>query len=190
MWRPAALGLALMIGTGACATPTYTTSHGIRVYDQTGHHVPRQAVEHLTERALDLFGMRGVLHGVELHLHAKLIELHSPDEGTVIVADGYSDPFSRTIIVTSFTDCLAASSIVHELGHVVRQSRLESADPEHLDVAFWNSVEELEDELKREMCTPEQILHEKVARRAPGVSPADVAAPPSRKRGGTGGQRP
>lgn len=184
-WRGLGAGAAgALVGTWlvGCATPTYVTSHGLRVFDNTGLQIPRGGVEAVTERALSFFDGPDSLDGVEVHFYSKLIAIPGPDD-TVIVADGYTDASGRKVLVSSFSTCVAASSLAHELGHVVREARGQTPDPGHRDVAFWAEVEALDAQLQGRMCTDRERRTEALARRTPSeVRPTEVEGAPATRR--------
>lgn len=174
MWRAIAAGLALSFLGAGCASPTYTTRHGLRVYDHTRRRVPQERVEAVTERALHFFGVDGVLDGVAVHFYSKLIQLPGPDD-TLIIADGYTDPLTRTVIASSFSQCVSASSLVHELGHLIRMAADGSPDRGHRDVAYWEAIAAFDHVLQKEMCSDAQMIREQMARRSP-AAPTQPAA--------------
>jgi hypothetical protein len=149
----------------ACGGPTYVTSQGLRVYDRTEHGVSRQQVELVTEKAIELAGGRAALRGVNVVFHDQLIEIQ-PTPDTVIVADGFTDPFSRTVFSSTFSSCLPASSLLHELVHVVQFAQHEPLDPDHKN-GIWVEVEDTDEALQWQMCSSSQVLRERLARRAP-----------------------
>ncbi len=168
MWRAIAAGLALSFLGAGCASPTYTTRHGLRVFDHTRRTVPQERVEAVTQRALDFFGASSELDGVAVHFYSKLIHLPGPDD-TLIIADGYTDPMTRTVIASSFSQCVSASSLVHELGHLIRISVNGFPDRDHRDVAYWEAIAAFDHALQREMCTDAQMIREQMARRSPAA---------------------
>ena len=187
-------GLVVATWLAGCAGPTYVTSHGLRVFDNTGLRIPRMGVEAVTESALAFFDEPIALDGVEIHFYSKLIAIPGPDD-TVIIADGYTDSSGRKVLVSSFSTCVAASSLAHELGHVVREARGQTPDPGHRDVAFWSEVEALDAQLQTRMCTPRDRKTEALARRSPSdVRDADRQATEARSTGsertGGGSARP
>jgi len=171
--------------TVACATPTYVTRHGLRVYDKTKAGVPQGGVEALTQAEVDALGHGENLDGVDVFLVDEMIEIPQKN-GAVSRTDGYSNMLDNQIMGAVFSDCLWASGLVHELAHALHDRGLLAPDWFHDDKTFWAQVKTMEASLK-EKCTPEQLAVEAAARDKPpeeaaatgaAAAPADANAPP------------
>lgn len=106
----------LLLTLTSCAT--YTTKHGIQVYDDT-KSITQSEFEEVTEFAMDRLSINpNQLEGVKVYLIPnKWIVQQNPD-GTITLADGYTHIGDGVVLISVFQTCLADSSLVHELDHI------------------------------------------------------------------------
>jgi len=157
----AILILILMLSS-ACASPTYVTKHGIKVFDETTHITPtQQEVEAVTDFVIRYLGNAKHLKNAKLMLVSVWLHLPQPNGG-VALADGYTNIWDKEMIASVFQTCFADSGAVHEMAHIIHDYKSYAPDWFHDDKGFWNgTVKEMERVIIEELC-PEGYEHKKI----------------------------
>ena len=152
--------LALLILSG-CATPTYITKHGVKVFDKTVENTPtQQEVEEVTQYVIDRLGGDNI-DGSSVMLINTWIHIpvyNKPDE--VSLADGYTDIWDRELIASVFQSCFADSGYPHELAHLIHDYNAQIPDWWHDDKKFWDMIKELEKQIVKDLCPPDYVHRE------------------------------
>jgi len=123
--------ITLMLAAG-CACPDYITIHGIEVYDPQGLS-DAHSVEEVAQVWADSFGHgTGHLRGAELHLGTDPIWL---DDAIIPTTGSYH---KGVITIQLNGDCLAKSSLVHELAHLAQDEVDDKVEPYHNSDEYWH----------------------------------------------------
>lgn len=162
------LVVSLVLLLSGCAGQTYVTKHGLIVHDNTELGIPRSEVEYIVDRGLTLFGGAKRLRGVYIYLIHGLLHFPYQKDGEdwIIVADGYTEPGER-VYVSVFSRCLAYSSLLHELYHLITEMEHTSSDQ-------WTELpilERITPRIIKERCAPEDIERERLFRNIRGKQP-------------------
>lgn len=159
--------LLLALASTSCAVPTYATRHGIKVYDKTVINTPtQQEVERVTEYILNHLPSTQTLQptyikSVKLVLVNKWIEIPDFKGNGYTLADGLTNPFDRSSLISVFHTCFADSSFAHELMHLIHTYSI--PDWWHEDVKLWALVKELESDMIKDLC-PEDYVHKDISK--------------------------
>lgn len=140
--------------TSCFALPTYTTRHGIKVYDKTETITPtRQEIEGVVEYVANEIGNEN-FDKIKLHLYNYLIKVEREENGItkVFFADGYTNGKSGVIIISVLQMCFADSGIAHELAHIIHDYDKLNPDYLHKDRKFWDTVEQIEKKIIKDLC--------------------------------------
>jgi len=114
-----------------CGGPSYTTKHGINVYDQTKKFSPSLAsIENITDSVINYLGPTD-LNGINLLLTNDPTSVPLKNDEPLFV-NGYTDLEKRFIIITVQSKCFAESDYGHELAHFIK-----GEDWEHNDLKYW-----------------------------------------------------
>lgn len=140
----------------ACICPAYTTRQGIKVYNMAADKLPeRGAVNKIIDYANQKYQRPDLVETASIYFFNDWI-FFSNEDGTVAAIDGYTDPLTHTVAISIIRDCVADSSLFHELGHIVHDTN-GVPDFGHSDKQFWKRVKRLEDELILLLCPPGYI---------------------------------
>jgi len=170
------VSLLLMLGLLSCAhaqkpVEAFGTYNGMKIYNHTNHDLPPSLVNAVVGMTLEyLDGTEVDVRGYTVRFFPMLFQLNFPETNTVVFADGMTDVGSKTMYISSFTSCVPASSLSHELAHLVKFRTITNGDAEHKDVEFWHKVSELERNLQKSFCTDSELDREAVNRQPPNTS--------------------
>lgn len=140
--------------------PTYTTEQGLRVYDETTHITPSAyEVNQVAEYVVSRLGGRDRISGAAVMLVSKWIEVPQMN-GTAIIADGFTNIFTKDIIASVFQTCFADSGMVHELAHLIHDQVI--PDWGHDDKVWWDMVKTMENLIIEDLC-PDGYEHKHIA---------------------------
>jgi len=110
--------------------PTYVTKNGLEIYDETGKEIPRWKIEKLVQIALSVLTDYEALRGWKIRIVPSYIIVTQGDN--LIVAEGFTHPKSKTVLVSNVFTCFADSALVHELAHIVLGAP-------HTETEFWRT---------------------------------------------------
>lgn len=106
-----------MIAMASCANPTYTTSHGVYVYDPellTHPHTVEVTIDWALANVPEMD--RDVLRGVEIHVQGTVIECTQSKLGCRGLFQGRPVGFD-TIQLWAWDPCGMYATLIHELMH-------------------------------------------------------------------------
>ena len=138
--------LFLFIFSTSCAS--YTTSHGIKIYDDDVK-INQQYIETSINILLVALNREGAdLSNIDIRIIKFPLCFKKNDK--IIIADGYTIPSSiplmrDSIFVSTYRGCF--DSLVHEIAHM-----LYLEDINHLDKKYWDTVSGVERWVKGELC--------------------------------------
>jgi hypothetical protein len=136
--------LASLLLSG-CAS-IYSTGRSITVVNRTEGKITPAQVNLLVDAAIRSCNCGNVLRDWTLIFTDKWIITQPDKNGMVAVADGYTNPFAETMILTVH-DCWADSSLFHEMGHVLGIP--------HGTSSFWIRVNRADEAFKQKYCPVE-----------------------------------
>lgn len=145
----------------------FGTYNGMKVYNHTNHDIPSSMVDAVVGMTLQyLDGYDKDVRDYTIRFYNKLFALQFPDN-TIVYADGVTDVVSKTIYISSFTPCVPASSLSHELGHLIKFNVSKTGDKDHEDKEYWHKIKDLEAVLQQAMCSDEEVAREQFNRQPP-----------------------
>ena len=119
-----------LVALSACAEPDYITSHGLEVYDDTGH-VARADVEASTDLVLTLVGNdQHTLKGLELRISHDPVEAYGKTHAGLTY---YGERFE----VQAAPSCWARTAFAHELLHHFQWVQTGKQDHYHASPIWW-----------------------------------------------------
>lgn len=140
--------------------PDYTTVHGIHIYDHTTvQKVSPKELEDIIHYVVRHVPKAERLKGYKLILVNKWVEIPKYKSDEVRLADGYTNPFDRIMVVSVFQDCFADSGLPHELAHVLHDFGM--PDWWHDDKKYWGWVKNfLEPQIIKDLCPADHVHKE------------------------------
>lgn len=124
--------LALM---ASCASPDITTSHKVNIYNDTSYNVSEWQVELMTELLIEELGKgRKILRGSDVYIKESLQK-----EGK----NGCAESEVKNVFVRYTKEdfpCFAATTLQHELTHLIRFNVEKNHDYAHTDTRYWEPM--------------------------------------------------
>jgi hypothetical protein len=123
----------------ACASPTYTTKHGINVYCEAGDDQcwTKEDVEIATElfaSEANQWWLPVVLDGVNMHIvdGAFGCDTSNPD-----ITSCYGQVGKDKTMTITYNSCISRSSFAHESAHLIQLFITDVVDPYHKDQTMY-----------------------------------------------------
>jgi hypothetical protein len=135
--------LLFIVGSCAHQPKPYVSPYETRDFSQ-------EEIYQVASYALEALG--GDLTGWQIVLIDSYIAIHDKGKGEVTLADGITLEAERQIVVFAYSDCLADSSLIHEIGHAVGYTHAE---------VLLNLLHKVEEMAIRDLCPPGYVKAEK-----------------------------